>query len=145
MGYYMARRRFIDFAIRHDDGIKEMAAKIKEKCVSVIEDVKNAPGIGRKIAVVLTKIAKLAAMIYSGKNVIEAVKALKGVKEGALDPIMNEVDGAFMRGPGAQQEYWGTNGKSVPNWGGALKAGLKVIAGLITALAATALEHAAKA
>jgi hypothetical protein len=91
MGYYRlrryrdsyTRRRIMDSAVRHlkyNDGIKDIADKIKGKINEAIAKFKGLPS-GRKVVAILTAIAAAVGTIFTVKNVPDLVRALSGLKK----------------------------------------------------------------
>lgn len=76
------RRRRIDcctFVIRHDDGIKDLVATLKNKCAEFIKKFASMPA-GRKVAYILGKLAQAAGAILTGAGASDIVKEGKRVK-----------------------------------------------------------------
>ena len=76
-------RRVMDSAVRHlkyNDGIKDIADKIKGKINEAIAKFKGLPA-GRKVVAILTAIAATVGTIFTVKNVPDLANALSGLKK----------------------------------------------------------------
>lgn len=91
MGYYRlrryrdsyGRRRIMDSAVRHikyNDGIKDIADKIKGKINEAIANFKSLP-TGRKVVAILTAIAAAVGTVFTVKNVPDLARSLSGLKQ----------------------------------------------------------------
>ena len=76
------RRYHIDrcaFAVRHNDGIKDIVLKLKAKCVEMINAFKKLPA-GRKIVFLLSKLLQISGAVFAAKSGYDVVKEIKRVK-----------------------------------------------------------------
>ena len=130
------RQRRIDccaYIIRHDDGIKDIVASLKNKCVEFIKRFSSMPA-GKKIAFILSKIAQAAGAVLTGMGTADIVKEAKRVK--ALNQELQtgwENFASFMGYDEADDTL------SAPEQlkGKYLKAGIKLISGLCMAVVGT--------
>ena len=132
------RRQHLDRCarmIRHSDGIKDIALKIKEKALGLVEKFKQLSG-GQKIALALTKIVKLLAALYAAKtanDIRKDIQLINGWKSQTIQ-LANEWEK-----PGLESSADSLKKKIF------LKQGLKVVLGLVTALVAASKEKVIKA
>lgn len=119
MGYYRlrryrdsyARRRIIDSAVRHlkyNDGIKDIADKIKSKISEAINEFRSLPR-GKKIAFLLASLATLIGTFFAAKNTTELVYMLKDINKvkGELEKEKENFE-AYARGASFNPENSGT-------------------------------------
>ena len=128
-----SKRRHIDYrayAIRHSDGLRDIAAKLKEKAVSLANEFKQMKG-GQKIAVVLFNLVKLAGTLFAVKSAADIKRSFAQI-EREKNNLINLSDAWQKQGI---EMNAGNEKKAV-----ALKSGLKVIAGMLSVLLAAAGE-----
>lgn len=121
--------------IRHSDGIRDIAQKIKDKAVELINKFKQLSG-GQKIALILTKIVKAVAAIYTAKTVNDIRKDIQLIN-GWKSQTMQLAEEWERKG--IEESAGGLKRKIF------LKQGLKALLGLITALVAFSKEKVIKA
>ena len=76
-------RRYTDYRvniIRYNDGISDIAQKIKQKATDLYKQFKQLKS-GQKIAYLLSKLIQYMSAIYAGVNLAKLSKLLKATKE----------------------------------------------------------------
>lgn len=96
---YYPVRRHIDrrvFAVRHNDGVKDLVLKLKNKCKESIQLFKRLP-TGAKIIKVLAKVVTIASGIFAAHSAIELKSDLaqlnnakKALEFWASDPVAGD-------------------------------------------------------
>lgn len=127
------RIRVIDhraYAIRHSDGLKEIAFKIREKAGSLVRQFKQMKG-GQKIAYVLLKIIKLVAALFAVKTAVDIKRRFAEIKreKNELINLSEEWQRSGIEANAQEQR------KAV-----ALGSGVKVVIALVSALLAASGE-----
>lgn len=151
-GYYISRRRMVDHALRHNDGLKDIALKIKDKCVELIKKYmgtfRRLP-VGKKILFLLGNLAKIAGAFIFGMGAINAPKAISQARNAKqiIAELQAEVNSsAFDEAFGYNE---GASMMAIPNEDDfkkvAFKAGIKIISGLVLVLAGTVTSTVASA
>lgn len=92
----MMRRRYIDAgarAVRHCDGLKEIAASIKQKCKQLVEYCKRI-GVGGVIVRVLIALASAVVGVFAARKTIDVIKSSDTVLKLAmkLDGLLHTRD-----------------------------------------------------
>lgn len=138
-------RRHIDrrvYAIRHCDGLKDIASKIKEKAMSMAEQFKQMDG-GQKTAYILAKIAKNVAGFFAIKSAVDIKSKLDELNrdKAILLNTVGKGTGGLATFKSNQIAEKTEQSKKIM----LLKQGVKVIVSLITAFIASSKEKAIEA
>lgn len=81
-GNYPVRYRRIDRVsrrIRHNDGLKELLIKLKDKCKELLKGFMKMP-FTKKIVYILGRVLSLAGVLFSVKDAKEAIEVTKALK-----------------------------------------------------------------
>lgn len=145
--------RHVDYramAVRHCDGVREIAAKIKEKASELINQFKELSA-GRKIVYLLSQLMKIISAISVAKDVygikkdLSALNAWKEQYISETKAFMEKNAKLFGGGSVAEEEITGyQNTFKQKKKFILIKHGLKILLGLVGAFAGYATESLAK-